>query len=94
MNNVPKRLKEKWSNEPPPRCARWQEGNCSGRMTKEHAFLYAGKQIQEEWSIINLCWFHHLGKGLNKRWNQRYAVSQATKEELAKYPRKSWSQYA
>lgn len=72
-------------------CAR--KGNdCSGRITWEHAFKYAGGQVQEKWSIIPLCWHHHLGKGLNKRFNEYIALLRATKEDLEKYPRENWEQ--
>lgn len=38
---------------------RSNEGNCAGRLTKEHALYYAGKQIQEDWAILDICEFHH-----------------------------------
>ena len=90
MNNVPKRLKDKWQANPPIRCERWKEGTCKGRLTKEHALTYAGRQIQEDWAIIDLCFRHHLGDLLNKRLNQKIAMSRATKEDLKKYPRLSY----
>ena len=74
-------------------CARHKDGSCSGRITFEHAFIYAGRQVQELWAIIPLCYFHHLGKGLNKSINQAIAFSRATLADLAKYPRKNWRQY-
>lgn len=70
-------------------CARQGE-DCSGRITFEHAILYAGKQVQEVWAIIPLCWYHHLGEGLNKRWNIDFAMSRATEEDKQKYPRLKW----
>ena len=87
MNKTPERLKRKWRENPPLRCERWQEGNCEGRLTKEHVFTYAGKQIQEEWAIIDLCWRHHLGDLLDKRINEQIAKSRATDEDRKKYPR-------
>lgn len=62
MNNVPKHLKEKWSKEK-PRCCREDEGNCQGRLTKDHTIIFAGKQLQEDWAIVDVCEFHH---GVNK----------------------------
>ena len=64
--------------------------DCNGRITIEHAFIYAGKQIDEMWNFVPLCYYHHLGKGLDKRFNQKVALSRATPEDLAKYPRKNW----
>lgn len=91
MNNTPQHLRKKWDGETGV-CARRKEGDCSGRITKEHAFLYAGKQIQEEWAIIDLCWYHHLDEGLDKKLNECIALRKATINDLKKYPRKPWLQ--
>jgi len=92
MSPIPAKLKAEIESDPYYRlCARSSEGDCSGRITWEHAFIYAGKQIQERWAIIPLCWFHHLGEGLNKAKNQIIALSRATAEDFAKYPRIDWS---
>lgn len=74
------------------KCARKADGNCSGRITIEHAFIYAGQQINELWSLIPLCWYHHLGAGLNKRSNELIALERATDEDLEKYPKVDWKQ--
>ena len=73
-------------------CARIMDGGCSGRITFEHAFIYAGQQIQEVWAIIPLCWWHHLGAGLDKRKNQLISLLRATAADLAKYPNKNWTE--
>jgi len=73
-------------------CAR-ANGDCRGRITIEHAFIYAGRQINEMWAYVPLCWRHHLGDLLDKKINERLAVSRATPEDLEKYPRRDWSQY-
>lgn len=70
-------------------CAR-AGSECGGRITWEHAITYAGKQVQEAWAIIPLCWFHHLGPGLDKAWNIRFAMTRATPEDIEKYPRLKW----
>jgi hypothetical protein len=72
-------------------CAR-QNFYCEGRITIEHAWIYAGKQINELWAFVPLCWYHHLGPGLDKEENQRLSLMWATDEDLAKYPRKDWAQ--
>ena len=89
MNNTPLKLRKKWATDPPRTCMRADE-NCSGILTKEHALLYAGRQVQEDWAILDLCWAHHLGEFLNKRENIRIALSRATKEDLLKYPKNTW----
>lgn len=92
MNNMPPNLRKELSKDPYYlRCAR--EGkDCSGRVTWEHAWIYGGKQIQEKWAIIPLCWFHHLGAGMVKWINQLLSLIRATPEDLAKYPKKDWKQ--
>lgn len=66
---------------------------CGGRNTWEHAFIYAGRQIQERWAIICICAAgqdvdrfqdsHRMDKDLNK-W---VALNRATDEELRAYSR-------
>lgn len=77
-------------------CARGGS-DCSGRITIEHAFIYAGKQLDELWSFVPLCEYHHLGEGLNKRINQFIALNRITEVELKsiqkKYPRFDWYKY-
>lgn len=73
-------------------CAR-KDNDCSGRMTIEHALTYARRQISEMWNYIPLCWYHHLGKGLDKRVNRQIAVSRATAEDRLKYPKLDWFKY-
>ncbi len=73
-------------------CCR-KDKNCNGRITWEHALIYAGRQINEKWAIIPLCVYHHLGGGLDKRLNERIAVSRATMGDLAKYSKRDWLVY-
>jgi len=90
MTPIPPALRKEMSeDEYYTRCAR-ADFDCRGRITWEHAWIYGGRQIQEKWAIIPLCVFHHLGAGLDKHENQRIALSRATEEELAKYPKKDW----
>lgn len=82
MQVIPKQLQERLAGLPRmKRCER--EGiECSGRITWEHVF---GRKYQKEWNIIALCWYHHLGKGLNKELNRHIAYQYATDEDLRKY---------
>lgn len=91
MNNTPAWLREYWNKNPAKKCERSETGMCSGRLTKEHAWIYAGRQIQEIWAVIDLCWYHHLGEGLDKQENQRISLRKATEEDLSKYPKKDWN---
>lgn len=89
MNNVPKSLKDQWKNDTTIKfCLRKDEGNCQGRLTKEHAIIYAGKQLQEDWAILDICEFHHgvnqfQDRGdLNKEKHVFIALSRAPKSRL------------
>lgn len=92
MNNVPQKLKTQWQNEDKAGmkrvCLRADEGDCDGRLTKEHAMTFAGSQIQEEWAILDICEFHHAvnkyqdsGK-LNKEKHTWIALNRATEAQL------------
>lgn len=78
-------------------CSR-QDCNCDGRITIEHSFIYAGKQIDDLWSLIPLCWRHHLGDLLDKELNHYIALKRAIELEgsllpiIKKYPKKNWVQ--
>jgi len=64
------------------RCERWSEGDCAGRITWEHVM---GRVRAPDWSVIALCVFHHLGKGLNKQLNKHIAYGYACDDDLRKY---------
>lgn len=90
MRPIPEKLRNELANDKFYKvCARY-DNDCSGRITWEHAFLYAGRQVNERWAIIPLCWYHHLGEGLNKKINRKIALSRASKEDLKKYPKNTW----
>lgn len=78
MNKVPKKLRRKWVEEDwrgeVRACVRAHEGNCSGRLTKEHAIIYAGKQLQEEWSILDVCEYHHAVNNFQDRGNLKKEI--------------------
>lgn len=92
MNNVPQKLRKKWREEDLRgmirHCLRADEGNCAGRITMEHAIIYAGRQLQEEWSILPICEYHHgvnnfQDRGdLNKEKHVWIALNRAPKERL------------
>ena len=90
MRKIPNKLREIIAEDPYYiTCAR-KGIDCGGRITIEHAVTYAGKQVNELWALIPLCYYHHLGIGLNKKINRKIALSRATKEDLLKYPKNSW----
>lgn len=69
-------------------CALSEHGGCAGRITIEHAIIYAGRQLDELWSLIPLCARHHnvdqyqdLGT-YNRELSEWVATQRATKQEL------------
>ena len=92
MHKTDKKIFEEIAKER-PYCERYEllrDHVCKGRSTMEHAWLYAGKQVNEKWAIIRLCYWSHLGPGMNKRINEWISLRHATAEDLEKYPKKSW----
>lgn len=58
----------------------------SGKLIEwEHAFIFAGKQINERWAIVPICWLAHRGGYMVKEINEWIALNRATDEELRKY---------
>lgn len=93
MRPIPQNHRKQFDIDPYfKKCARADEGECEGRITIEHAWIYASKQINEMWAYLPLCEWHHLGDGLDKHLNQYLTLIRATPEDLAKYPKKDWSQ--
>jgi len=91
MRPIPPKMREAMAADPYYKACARADHECSGRITWEHVWIYAGRQINEVWAIIPLCWHHHLGEGLDKRENERISIARATDEDLAKYPRRKWS---
>lgn len=90
MRSIPPKLREEMANDPYYKiCARCDEGNCDGRITFEHALIFAGKQVNKKWAIIPICEFHHsIGKyqdggSLNKEKHAWIALNRATEDELS-----------
>lgn len=91
MRKIPKKLRDTLAADPYYSvCARkgLHGHTCAGRITWEHAIIYAGKQVNERWAIIPLCEkAHNVGMwqdcgDFNKRINEWIALSRATTREL------------
>ena len=90
MRPIPVALRKRLSEDPfMKRCIR--EGNCSGRITWEHAFMYQNRQINEAFAIVPLCEKHHF-HDLDKDYGRYIGLLRATPEELARYPKVDWKQ--
>lgn len=87
MRRIPDSVKHQLEAEPNV-CARRTDSPCGGRITWEHAIIYAGKQLNEVWAIIKLCEKHHgvnsyQDRGeLDKERNVHIALNRATENEL------------
>lgn len=61
---------------------------CGGRLTREHAIIYAGKRLQVPWSIICICAKGHAvdeyqdAGTMKKEMNVWVALNRATEGEL------------
>lgn len=92
MRPIPPATRERIANDPYfTKCAR-QSAECSKRLTVEHAIIIGGRQCNDYWCLVSLCWYHHLGKGLNKEYNRYLALSHATDADLEKYPKSDFKQ--
>jgi len=62
------------------------------RITFEHAWLYAGKQIQEAWAIVPCKESFNIGvSGDEKEFNRFIAIMRADLDDLrARLPKKDW----
>lgn len=85
-------LREEIGNDPEySRCSLLGYGECGGRITREHALIYAGKKIQEKFAIIPLCASHHNvdeyqdAKTMVKDKNVWVALNRATDNELVRF---------
>lgn len=97
MSPIPKPLLKEILADPYYKVCARADDNCDGRITFEHCFIYCGRQIQELWAIIPLCWYHHLGAGLNKELNHYISLGRAMVlgvfgELQEKYPKFNWLQ--
>ena len=104
-NRIKKMLQEILSDEINRKCIRIKTGQCEGRITLEHAIIFAGKQVNEKWAILPVCEYHHAvgiyqdGGDLDKRYHEYVALSRLmslSSEEIVaekiKYER-AWDQW-
>jgi len=93
MKKIPEQLRKKIAKDSfMEQCIHAHFGQCRGRITWEHAWIYAGKQIQETWAIVPCCEKHNVDvSARDKRYNQYIALKRATKRDLEKYPNKNWN---
>ena len=97
MRPISPKVKQALLNEK-QECYRKNEGTCKGRLTLDHVWIYAGRQIDEHWAILWTCAFHHDvdqfqgGGNLDRDLSKYVSLKKATTQDLAKYPKKDWQQ--
>lgn len=69
--------------------------HCSGRIEFHHNFIYAGKRINELWSILPVCHYHH-SKADYRNYKEKlnWQMIQRIKdmgEVIMKYARFNWT---
>ena len=99
MRPIPKKLLQEIKEDPfYQKCIRHKELTCGGRITFEHALIYAGKQVNEKFAILPVCEKHHAvnqfqDRGyLDKRLHEWVALNRMTEEDEIKYPKVNWKQ--
>lgn len=97
MRPIPPKLREEIANDPFMRKCIYSDigkgHECRGRVEWEHAWTYAGKQINEAWAIVPVCTYHHRGDGLDKDYNRFRAITRADIDDLEKrMPKTNWRQ--
>lgn len=95
MNNIPPKIRKRCEADLYySRCARndalhdhvCQANPLNRKLIEwEHTLIFGGKQIQEVWAIIPICYHVHRGGALKKDVNVWIALNRATDDELRKY---------
>ena len=97
MRAIPPKLKQELAGDPEYKlCLRelvLRDHLCGGRITWEHAIIYAGRQVNARWAIVPICAYAHSVDGyqdrgiLDKEINVWLALNRATDDELDSYER-------
>lgn len=96
MTKIPTKIRKEIDLDPNSKyCALygWHGHVCGGRLTCEHALIYAGKQIQEAWAIPVVCASAQEvdefqdAHTMNKELNVWVALNRGTQEDFARFPR-------
>ncbi|MDY0388544.1 MAG: hypothetical protein RBT65_15760 [Methanolobus sp.] len=106
MRPIPQKLKQEIINDQFYKiCIREKTHNCGGRITWEHAIIFAGKQINEKWAILPVCERHHgvnsyQDRGdIDKRFHEWMALTrlfnsdEAYQEEQKKKYLRAWPEW-
>ena len=101
MRPIPPKIREQISLDPFYRFCiheRYRGIPAKGRITIEHAWIYAGRQINDLWALVPCSEEKNVGvSGDDKKFNQYVALLRAKElgvwDELKNnYPRRDWDQ--
>lgn len=98
MRPIPEKLREQIASDPFMQLCVYERSDapnhkCRGRITWEHAIIFAGCQVNEAWAIIPCCEAHNSGEAMVKDYNRYIALLRADMKYLkAKYPKRDWEQ--
>jgi hypothetical protein len=94
MQPIPKKMIAEMLADPEyQKCA--VDNGCGGALEFHHALRYAGRQVNEKFAIVRLCYRHHRGpeksEGMAKA--EAVALSRIAIEVIqGKYPKSDWQQ--
>lgn len=98
MRPIPAKLRKRLANSHfMQRCALHdgKYGACTGKIEWHHVWIYAGKQINEDWAIVPACEGHHAkvnGDQEIRKAFERISLDRTSPQNLEKYPKKDWKQ--
>lgn len=93
MRPIPPKIRKALANDPDmKRCIICGE---SKHIEWHHPLVYAGKQVNELWSFVALCTYHHRGAGFTQEVREKcqlVVLLKANDFDLKKYPKSNWEQ--
>lgn len=94
MRKIPTKLRQEIALDPfYKKCCLAKFGECEGRIEYHHAFIFAGRQVNEKFAIFPLCHQHHelvYKKDFRNRlmWMM---INRMTESDMKKYYRPDWN---
>ena len=92
MKQIPMKFREEMQKDPfMQKCC--LPGPHGGRLNYHHPYIYAGHQIVDVWATVPVCEGEHILIKSDRDIRdaaKRIALSRATDEDLAKYPKFDW----
>jgi len=94
MRPIPPGLKRQLNDDPFMAVCIYDNALCEGRVEWDHVFIWAGRQVNEWFAILPVCYYHHRGGGMDRKYTEYVALSRVDDVQLfeiqKKYPRADW----